>query len=288
MASRTSSHRGPLGATCPPTSSCFLLLGLIHVLLSLSACAAGALKTPAGRDLGQALEPAGAFEALAASPLSSTSVASAVLPARVNVRAGGEEASRAPAFFAPEPPVLSFSEKRAKAAKGWTSAQHAPPNLECKIFFEGPVSQPPVISLTASSSSFDGPYLLILRDRDPRANGWIHGYQRGVHVGYSGAFGAGDEGEYVQCHPGAGSHIYDLLVFDRDYRLGSRLQPLVSTPWNNGARALGPEKVLIDDLSEDLPPDAPRPRILTRCSVSVSHAQVEAEERQLTSQARAE
>lgn len=148
--------------------------------------------------------------------------------------------------------------------------------VSCRVYFEGPTSEPPTLSVE-SSSTVRGPFLVIFRDTFPAANGWIHGFERAVSPGHTGPFGAGD-GEYARVHPPSGVHTYEMLIFDKNYELGPSLTALKGTPWNNPARALGPEEKIVDDLASALAPGSPRPDIIGRCSVSVSHAELEAEE----------
>ncbi|PHJ25555.1 hypothetical protein CSUI_000584 [Cystoisospora suis] len=148
--------------------------------------------------------------------------------------------------------------------------------VTCRVYFEGPTSRPPTLSVESSSTG-RGPFLVVFRDTHPAARGWIHGYERTVSPGHTGPFGAGD-GEYVRVHPPSGVHVYEMLIFDGNYQLGPRLTAMKGTEWNNSERALGPEDNITDDVASALPTGSPRPTIVGRCSVSVSHAEIEAEE----------
>ncbi|KEP60325.1 UNVERIFIED_CONTAM: hypothetical protein HHA_290300 [Hammondia hammondi] len=154
-----------------------------------------------------------------------------------------------------------------ESAASGEAVSSPPSDLRCTVTFEGPISQAP--TLTLSSSSDAGPFLAIFRDTHATANGWIHGFHKELHTGYKGPFG-GKHGEYVQCHPPTGTHDYQVLVFDQDYELGPKLKAMAHTPWNTRARALGTEEDLIKDIAHN----GATPKIVTRCSVTVSHEQI--------------
>ncbi|EPR59783.1 hypothetical protein TGGT1_290300 [Toxoplasma gondii GT1] len=157
-----------------------------------------------------------------------------------------------------------------ESAASGEAVSSPPSDLSCTVAFEGPISRAP--TLTLSSSSDAGPFLAIFRDTHPSANGWIHGFHKELRTGYKGPFG-GENGEYVRCHPPAGAHDYEVLVFDQDYELGPKLKAMAHTTWNTRARALGTEEDLIKDIAHNAPSGA-TPKIVTRCSVTVSHEQI--------------
>lgn len=178
------------------------------------------------------------------------------------------------------PSMLKSVEPHRSSLVGLTESASAPKargglvgSLECSIQFAGPVSEPPILTVSPTAEP-SGPFLAVFRDKDPVARGWIHGFETGVRPGSTTRFGTTGHGEYVTVHPPSGQHVYEILLFDDNYNPGPRLSALIGTPWHNRDRAMGSEGDLLEDVRAGNP--GSNPQIIGRCSLVVSHEQVEA------------